>query len=86
MRNEAGRSWWKENNKRGYKHKEKGVNSILISMGSLGAVYVTDNGIYTSKALKVPVKNTVGAGDSMVAALVYSLINNLDDMDTLSFA
>lgn len=55
-------------------------------MGSLGAVYVTDNGIYTSKALKVPVKNTVGAGDSMVAALVYSLINNLDDMDTLSFA
>ena len=66
--------------------KKKGVNSILISMGSLGAVYVTDNGIYTSKALKVPVKNTVGAGDSMVAALVYSLINNLDDMDTLSFA
>lgn len=62
------------------------VSKILISMGADGAIYLTENGIYSTKGLKVPVKSTVGAGDSMVAAVVYSMINGYDDMETLKFA
>lgn len=66
--------------------KDYGVSKILISMGAEGAMYFTENGIYAVKGLKVPVKSTVGAGDSMVAAMVYSMIKNYSDEKTLKFA
>lgn len=66
--------------------RKDGISKILISMGAEGAVYLTDNGIFSAKALKVPVKSTVGAGDSMVAAIVYSMLNHYDDLETLRFA
>lgn len=68
------------------KLREDKVSKILISMGASGALYITENGIYSVKGLKVPVKSTVGAGDSMVAAMVYSIINGYDDLETLKFA
>lgn len=70
----------------GRKLRKDGISKILISMGAKGAVYLTENGVYSVKGLKVPVKSTVGAGDSMVAALAYSMINNYDDSETLRFA
>lgn len=63
-----------------------GIGKILISMGHKGAIYVTKNSVNYCKGLKVPVKSTVGAGDSMVAALVYSKINNFTDEETLKYA
>lgn len=68
------------------KLKDTGIERILISLGSRGALYHTNSGIYYSRGLKVPVKSTVGAGDAMVAALVYSIINNYDDVETLRMA
>ncbi len=65
---------------------ESGVGSILISRGHKGAIYVTGNEALYCKGLKVPVKSTVGAGDSMVAALVYSKINNFSNENTLKYA
>lgn len=62
------------------------ISNILVSMGSRGALYITDKGKYIAEGLKVPVKSTVGAGDSMVAALVYSMVKKLDDENTLGFA
>lgn len=65
---------------------ETGIKKVLVSLGEKGAIYVTKNGVKSCEGLKVNVKSTVGAGDSMVAALVYSLINNLSDEETLAFA
>lgn len=64
----------------------KGIKEILISLGEKGALYVTKKGNYYGKGLKVPVKSTVGAGDSTVAALIYSKIRNYDEEKTLRFA
>lgn len=65
---------------------DKGINKVLVSLGDKGAIYITKNKVCSCSGLKVPVKSTVGAGDSMVAALVYSLINKLDEEKTLRFA
>lgn len=50
-----------------------GISVIVISRGEKGCVVVTPEETWTLPSLKVPVKSTVGAGDSMVAALAYAL-------------
>lgn len=69
-----------------YSLKKKGIENILISLGSKGALYLTDEGVYLAEAVNVAVKGTVGAGDSMVAGLIYSMINKFNSFDTLKFA
>lgn len=65
---------------------KSGIDKILVSLGDKGAMYITRDKVYKTPGLNVPVRSTVGAGDSMVAALAYSLINNYDDESTLKFA
>ena len=65
---------------------KQGISKVLISLGKDGAYLVTSSGVSYGSAIEVPVKSTVGAGDSMVAALVYGRINNLNDKETLNFA
>lgn len=52
------------------KHK---IDIIVISRGEQGCVVVTKDETLMVEGLKVPVKGTVGAGDSMVAALAHAL-------------
>lgn len=49
---------------------------IAVSMGAQGAWLVTKNEKYFAAAPDVPKKSTVGAGDSMVAGMVYMLEQN----------
>lgn len=63
-----------------------GVSNIIISLGSKGALLVDENKAYYAKGLVVPVKSTVGAGDSMVAAFVYGMVNGFDKKEVLRFA
>ena len=52
--------------------QKMGARNVLVSMGGLGAVLVTEDGRSMScKALNGVVINTVGAGDSMVAGFLY---------------
>jgi len=50
-----------------------GVEILVVSLGANGATIVTSKESHHIHAPKVPVKSTVGAGDSMLAGLVYAL-------------
>lgn len=57
------------------KLQEMGARNVLVSMAGEGAVLVAEDGTtYRTKAPKGKVKNSVGAGDSMVAGFVYGYL------------
>lgn len=57
--------------------QEKGARNVLISMAGDGAVLLTENGeIYRQPAPEGIVKNSVGAGDSMVAGFIAGFLEN----------
>ncbi len=58
------------------KLQEMGARNVLISMGKDGALLVTENGeVFKSNVPKGNVKNSVGAGDSMVAGFIAGYLN-----------
>ncbi len=65
-----------------------GIKIIAVSMGGQGSVVVTKENTIIAEALKVDVKSTVGAGDSMVGALAYGISSNmvLEDVIILAIA
>lgn len=61
------------------KLQEKGARNVLVSMAGDGAVLVTEDGkIMKHAGIKGIVKNSVGAGDSMVAGFIAGYIENKD--------
>ena len=53
------------------KMQEEGARNVLVSMAGEGAVLVAEDGqVYKSPCPKGKVKNSVGAGDSMVAGFI----------------
>jgi 1-phosphofructokinase len=50
---------------------------VVVSMGSDGAVFVDAQQAIIAKPPRITVKSTFGAGDAMVAGIVYGLIRNL---------
>ena len=59
--------------------KEMGAVNVLISMGGKGAVLVADdNKVYMAEAPKGTLKNSVGAGDSMVAGFIAGYLEKGD--------
>lgn len=61
------------------KLQEQGARNVLISMGGQGAVFVSETGeVYMAEAPKGELKNSVGAGDSMVAGFVTGWITKGD--------
>ncbi|MEG1003546.1 1-phosphofructokinase [Clostridium sp.] len=70
----------------GRKLQEKGAKNVLISMAGDGAILINENGeILKNKAPKGEVKNSVGAGDSMVAGFIAGYIRNKDYKEALKF-
>ncbi|MBO8162903.1 MAG: 1-phosphofructokinase [Brevibacillus sp.] len=64
----------------------QGVRLALVSLGSKGAVAVNQDEIYYAKPFPIIPLSTVGAGDSMVAALAYCLIHNKSLQETIEWA
>lgn len=55
---------------------DKIAKYVVVSLGKEGAFIATKNGVEYVKAPKIPVKSTIGAGDSMVAGLIYAVTQN----------
>ncbi|UEX89789.1 1-phosphofructokinase [Staphylococcus ratti] len=56
---------------------ERGAQAVLVSLGGAGAIYVDDTQAFKVNAPKGRVVNTVGAGDSTVAGMLASLVEQL---------
>ncbi|MCL2405260.1 MAG: hexose kinase [Defluviitaleaceae bacterium] len=63
-----------------------GVNMICVSMGAGGAMLVTEAKNYYVPAQEVTVRGVQGAGDAMVAGLVYGLTHGLTAQELLQTA
>lgn len=53
-----------------------GIELVIVSLGANGAVVVNKDEAYDVDSWDIVVKSATGAGDSMVAALAYSLLHN----------
>ena len=62
--------------------KVKGVRHLAQSLGERGAVFASGDKAYYAPALKVTPVSTVGAGDSMMAALCYGFARGLEPEET----
>lgn len=60
-----------------------GVTRVVISLGERGALYLRRNEVLYAEGLSVPVGSTVGAGDSVVAALAYADSLGMSDEDAV---
>ncbi len=56
--------------------KTKKIKYVVVSLGNKGAFIASNEGVIYQSPPSVIVKSTIGAGDSMVAGLVYSILNN----------
>lgn len=52
---------------------ESGAKHVLVSMAGDGALLITEQGVYYAEAPVGQVRNSVGAGDSMIAGFVGTL-------------
>ncbi|GIM30371.1 1-phosphofructokinase [Clostridium polyendosporum] len=59
--------------------REMGAQNVIISMAGEGALLICNEGVYHASAPKGTVKNSVGAGDSLIAGFLakYSQTSNI---------
>ena len=67
----------------GQKLLESGIERVVISLGGRGALYLRKGSTIYAEGLKVPVGSTVGAGDSVVAALAYAESQDMSEEDAV---
>ncbi|MDL4839312.1 1-phosphofructokinase [Aquibacillus rhizosphaerae] len=65
----------------GKKLLQEGPEHVIVSMGGDGAVFISKDHCFFAKAPEGEVKNTVGAGDSMVAGFLSAYVkeNSLEN-------
>ncbi|KAL6516158.1 hypothetical protein OROGR_019463 [Orobanche gracilis] len=66
----------------------KGIRTkwVIIKMGPKGSILITPSSISCAPAFKVNVMDTVGCGDSFVAAIAYGFIHKIPLVHTLTIA
>ncbi|WP_249030025.1 1-phosphofructokinase [Tannockella kyphosi] len=65
---------------------DKGMETIAISLGSRGAIFVRKEKVAYVKGLKIKAHSAVGAGDSMVGAISYAMEQQLNFEDFITLA
>lgn len=66
--------------------EENQIEYVVVSLGSDGAMVVADDGIYHGRPPKLEAKNTVGCGDSMVAAFAVAMKRRYEIEKALTYA
>ena len=59
---------------------------VICSLGSDGAIFVSENNSFYIPIVKGEVINSVGAGDSMVAGFIYAYLNEMSEEDMFKMA
>lgn len=65
--------------------KSKKAEFVVVSLGARGAFIASAKGIFYKSTPSVKVKSTIGAGDSMVAGLIYGIQNNFSPETILKY-
>jgi len=63
-----------------------GIETIIMTAGKDGAYCLHDNHLVFQKSFSVEVKDTVGSGDSFLAAFLYKMLKGSDWQSGLEFA
>lgn len=67
--------------------RNQGIENVIISMGEKGSLWLNNEGVVQAQPPRCEnVVSTVGAGDSMVAGLIYGFSQGWDKEKTLRFA
>lgn len=64
---------------------DMGAHNVIVSMAGDGALLVRPEAIYFAKPIKGKVKNSVGAGDSMVAGFTGEFVKSNDPIEALKW-
>lgn len=62
------------------------LKKILVTLGGDGASLTDDSGIIYSKVYKVEVKDTIGSGDSFLAAVIKNMLLKTSNKEMLAYA
>ena len=65
---------------------DKGIEYVVVSLGKDGALLVCDQGILHGIPPKIKAVNTVGCGDSMVAAFAVAFRQGYAPRESLKYA
>ncbi len=65
---------------------EEGIEIVVISLGKDGAIIACDEGVFKGDTPDIPVVNTVGCGDSMVAGFAFGMARKYSIQETIKFA
>ena len=68
------------------KFQKSGIAYVAISLGCNGAILACDEGVFLGTTPDIPVVNTVGCGDAMVAAFAVGFERGYRPAELLRFA
>lgn len=71
--------------KAGKKLMKLGVENVIISLGKDGSILLTKDKIYRGNVPQGILKSSVGAGDSMVAGIIYGIVNGKDILESYRY-
>jgi len=66
--------------------REQGIENVMISLGSRGAVLCASDGAYFAQAPKIKALSTIGAGDSSIAGFLAAMSEGAANCDLLRTA
>lgn len=61
----------------------RGITVVVVTLGKLGAVWVSAEGVWFARPPEVEFVSAVGSGDSMLAAMLYAILQGMPPADVL---